>query len=216
MNYRFGHLVQTHEIKVVFALAVLSCVAYSNVFSVHDSNIIIFVLSVCKDKVNFGFTEKNGPSQWFSVFTACLAPVLFLCRKQGQDGCWHMQCKTELVTDLCPSLSLLQFNRKDRIRALEITKGCKLALECLCKPSGVPSYNRQNFHPKDLNLDCEVLYRCLILYLCTQYFFLHLEPIYWHVYSYIFRQGNFSCNRVCFIFMDIRCVALLSVRDCRN
>lgn len=115
-----------------------------------------------------------------------------------------------------PLLSFLLFHQKDRIRALEITIGCKLALESLCKPSGVPSYNRQNFHPKDLNLDHEVLYRCLILYLCTQYFFLHLETIYWHVYSYIFQQGIFSCNRICFILMDIWCVAFLLVRNCKN
>lgn len=198
----------------------LSRVAYSNVFSVHDSNIFIFVLSVCKDKVNFGLAEKNGPSQWsifclHSLFGTSVVPL----QKAGPG--WVLAHAVQnwtgdRLTDLCPSLSFLQFNRKDRIRALEITIGCKLALECLYKPSGVPSCNRQNFHPKDLNLDCEVLYRFLILYLCTQYFFLHLEPIYWHVYLYIFQQGSFSCNRINFIFMDIGCVALLSVRDRRN
>lgn len=86
-----------------------------------------------------------------------------------------------------PFLLLLLIKKNDRIRALETIIGCRLALEYLYKPS----YNMQNFHPKNLTLD--YTYSCLIFYLCTL-LFLHLEWIYWHIYLYIFQQGIFSAK----------------------
>lgn len=105
-----------------------------------------------------------------------------------------------------PFLLLLLLIKNDKVRALETVTGCRLALEYIYKPS----YNMQNFHPKNPTLD--YTYSCLIFYLCTL-LFLHLEWTYWLMY---FSAGYFFCERICFILMDMWCVAFLSAWHCEK
>lgn len=140
--------------------------------------------SICKGNVSFGLAEPGGSRQryWF-----------LLCGPFGTSvGLSRWPCLP------LPSFFFFFLIKNDKIRALETITGCRLALEYLCKPS----YNMQNFHPTNLTLDYRVPYSCLIFYLCTQSF-LHLEPIYWHVYLYIFQQGIFSALfwRICGVFL---------------
>lgn len=117
------------------------------------------------------------------------------CRAKA--GCWHMHN----WAGGCSFPSLLSFflsNQQDRIRALEITAGCKPPWERLCSHLRSPptlgkifiSIWTVNYHTAGLN--------CLY----TQFLF-QLEPIHWHVYSNIlfwnvfhFSAMYFFCNRV--------------------
>lgn len=125
VNYCFCHLVWSHIVNI-FVLAMLSREC-SNVFLYRwCSNIIILCYRIAKI-----LTWDEFQLSGCSFCTGSLGPVLLLYSSQSKSGCWHMHCRTELVTDpSLPSFSLS--NQHDRIRAFEITAGCKLAWKCLC------------------------------------------------------------------------------------